>query len=90
MLIPEPLKKGDKVAIISLSNGIVGEPYCSHTRETGLARLCRFGLEPVFTENALRGTEYILANPQARAADLKAAFFDDSIKVIITVGCILP
>ena len=84
MLIPEPLKKGDKVAIISLSSGIVGEPYCSHTRETGLARLCRFGLEPVFTENALRGTEYILANPQARAADLKAAFLDDSIKAIIT------
>lgn len=84
MLIPKPLKKGDKVAVISLSNGMIGEPYCAHTNETGLARLRRFGLDPVFTENALKGTEYILANPQARAADLKAAFLDDSIKAVIT------
>ncbi len=84
MLIPEPLRKGDKVAIISLSNGILGEPYCAHTKETGLERLRRFGLEPVFTENALKGSEYLLAHPEARAADLRAAFLDDSIKGIIT------
>ena len=32
MLIPEPLKKGNKVAIISLSSGILGEPYSVHTK----------------------------------------------------------
>ncbi|HRR77655.1 MAG TPA: LD-carboxypeptidase [Ruminococcus sp.] len=84
MLIPEPLRKGDKVAVISLSNGILGDPYCTHTKETGIACLRSFGLEPVFTENALRGSEYILAHPEARAADLKAAFIDDSVKGIIT------
>ncbi|NLT09415.1 MAG: LD-carboxypeptidase [Ruminococcus sp.] len=84
MLMPEPLRKGDKVAILSLSNGILGEPYCAHTRETGIERLHRFGLETVFTENALKGSEYILVHPEARAADLKAAFMDDSVRAIIT------
>lgn len=84
MLRPQPLKKGDKVAIISLSSGILGEPYCKHTKETGINRLRRFGLEPVFTENALKGTEYLLAHPEGRAADLKAAFLDGSIKAIIS------
>jgi len=84
MLIPEPLKEGDKAAIISLSNGTLGEPFCTHTRETGISQLRRFGLEPVFTENSLKGTEYLLAHPEARAADLKAAFLDDSVSAIIT------
>ncbi len=84
MLIPEPLRKGDRIAIVSLSNGILGEPYCAHTKDTGIAQLQRFGLEPVFMEHALSGADYILAHPEARAADLKAAFLDDSIKGIIT------
>ena len=81
---PEPLKTGDKVAIISLSSGIIGEPYCAHERELGLRRLRHFGLEPVFTEHALMGRDYIMAHPEARAADLKAAFLDDTVKGIIT------
>ena len=81
---PEPLKKGDKVAVICLSSGIIGEPYCAHQKELGLSRLRQFGLKPVFTQHALMGKDYITAHPEARAADLKAAFLDDSIKGIIT------
>ena len=55
MICPAPLKKGDKVAVICLSSGIVGEPYCAHEKELGLKKLREFGLEPVFTEHALRG-----------------------------------
>ena len=84
MIIPKPLRKGDKVAIVSLSSGMLGEAFCAHTKETGIDRLRRFGLEPVFTENALRGTEYLLKHPETRAADLKEAFLDDSVKAIIT------
>lgn len=84
MLIPEPLRKGDRIAIVSLSNGILGEPYCAHTLKAGTDRLRSFGLEPVFMENTLKGSEYLLAHPEARAADLKAAFLDDSINGIIT------
>ncbi|WP_367271297.1 S66 peptidase family protein [Ruminococcus sp.] len=79
-----PLKKGDKVAVISLSSGIIGESYCAHEKELGEKKLREFGLEPVFTEHALMGNDYIMRHPEARAADLKSAFLDDSVKGIIT------
>lgn len=84
MVSPSPLKRGDKVAVICLSSGVIGEAYCEHEKELGIRRLRRFELEPVFTEHALMGKDYILAHPEARAADLKAAFLDDSVKGIIT------
>ena len=83
MIYPQPLKKGDKVAVTCLSSGSIGEPYCAHEKEHGVKMLRRFGLEPVFTEHALMGKDYILCHPEARAADLKAAFLDDSVKGII-------
>ena len=83
MIYPSPLKKGDKVAVISLSSGILGEPYCAHEKELGIKKLREFGLEPVFTEHALMGTDFIMKHPEARAADLKETFLDDSIKGII-------
>ena len=84
MLTPMPLKKGDKIAIISLSSGILGEDYCVHTQKRGTEILRRAGLETVFTKHALMGTEFIKRHPEARASDLKAAFLDDSVKGIIT------
>ena len=84
MFFPQQLQKGDKVAVICLSSGVIGEPYCAHEKELGIKKLREFGLEPVFTEHALMGMDYILRHPEARAADLKAAFLDDSIKGIIT------
>ena len=84
MIEPRPLQKGDRVAIISLSNGQLGEPYCAHELELGVKRLRAFGLEPVVTEHALAGVQTIWEHPELRAADLKAAFLDDSISGIIT------
>ncbi len=84
MICPEPLKKGDRVAVISLSNGILGEPWCAHEKELAERRLRAFGLEPVYTAHALSGTETLWNHPELRAADLKAAFLDDSIRGIIT------
>ena len=55
---PEKLKQGDKVAIVSLSSGMLGEDFCSHNIEIGLRRLKMFGLEPVFMPNALKGIDY--------------------------------
>ena len=80
---PNSLKKGDKVAIVSLSSGMLGEEFCSHNIEIGVRRLQEFGLEPVFMKNALKGIEYLKDHPELRAADLKEAFIDDSIKGII-------
>ena len=67
------LRKGDKVAIVSLSSGMLGEDFCSHNIEIGVKRLKEYGLKPVFMPNALRGFEYLKENPKARAEDLKDA-----------------
>ena len=83
MIVPEPLKKGDRVAVISLSSGMLGEPWCIHEKELGERRLRAFGLEPVYTEHALCGMKTLWEHPELRAADLKAAFLDDSIRGII-------
>ena len=83
MQYAKKLRKGDKVAIVSLSSGMLGEPFCSHNIEIGVKRLREYGLEPVFMPNSLKGIEYLKANPEARAKDLKDAFMDDSIAGII-------
>lgn len=77
------LRKGDKVAIVSLSSGILGEEFCSHNIEIGVKRLKGYGLEPVFMPNALKGAMYLKTHPEGRAQDLKDAFLDDSIAGII-------
>mgnify|MGYP003373367374 FL=1 len=33
---PKKLKKGDKVAIVSLSRGLLGMPFCKHELDIGL------------------------------------------------------
>ena len=84
MITPQPLRKGDKIAIVSLSSGMLGDEFCRHDIELGVRRLGDFGLEAVFMPNALKGSEYISAHPEKRAEDLKAAFLDDRIGGIIT------
>lgn len=83
-MIPKYLDRGDKIAIVSLSSGILGMPYCRHELELGLSRLREFGLEPVIMDNALAGVDYLKEHPEKRAADLKQAFLDDSIKAVMT------
>ncbi len=83
MVKASKLQKGDKIAIVSLSRGILGEKECEHNLEIGIKRIKGFGLEPIFMENTLKGLEFIEENPQARAKDLKEAFRDNSIKAIM-------
>lgn len=84
MIKPQKLKQGDKIAIVSLSRGILGMPFCKHELDIAIKRLKEFGLEPVIMPNALKDMDYIEKHPEARASDLKQAFMDDSIKAIIT------
>ncbi|MBA1393271.1 LD-carboxypeptidase, partial [Lactobacillus sp. XV13L] len=76
------LHKGDQVAIVSLSQGTLGENFAHHQRQLGIQRLQEFGLRPVFMDNTLRGINYLKTHPQARAQDLKQAFADEQIKGI--------
>ena len=80
---PQKLNKGDKVAIVSLSRGLLGMPFCKHELDIGIKRLEEFGLVPVIMPNALKDMDYLQNHPEARASDLKDAFMDDSIKGII-------
>ncbi len=82
MLKPKMLKKGDKVAIVSLSRGLLGEPFIKHEEELLEKRLQELGLEFEYMPNARKGMEYLEKHPEARAEDLKKAFEDDSVSMI--------
>lgn len=83
MIKPEHLKKGDKVAIISLSRGLLGESWAIHKLNIAKERLEKdFGLQVVVMPNALKGVKYLDEHPEARASDLMDAFHDKSIKAI--------
>lgn len=82
---PKVLKKGDKIAIVSLSLGILGEEFTKHQVEIAEKRLKEdYGLEVVYMPNAKKGIQYLGDHPEARAEDLKTAFKDDSIAGIMT------
>ena len=83
MIKPQKLNKGDKVAIVSLSRGLLGMPFCKHELDIAIKRLEEFGLTPVIMPNALKDMDYLQNHPEARASDLKQAFMDTSIKGII-------
>ena len=84
MIKPPVLKKGDKIAIVSLSDGLLGMPFCRHEEKIAIKRLKEFGLKPVIMPNAKKDIEYLKNHPEKRAQDLKQAFMDESIKAIIT------
>ncbi|MQS97684.1 S66 family peptidase [Companilactobacillus halodurans] len=84
MIKSKALKKGDKVAIVSLSAGTLGEAFAKHELEKGKERLAEFGLTPVFMPNSLKGVEYLKNHPEKRADDLKKAFSDKEIKGIFS------
>ena len=83
MIKPSKLNKGDKVAIVSLSRGILGMPFAKHELDLGIKRLKEFGLEPIIMPNSLKEMDYLFEHPEERASDLKKAFLDDEIKGII-------
>lgn len=84
MIKPNRLKKGDKVAIVSLSSGMLGEKQYIHKYELGKKRLEeKFGLEVITMPNTLKGIKYLYEHPEKRAEDLMDAFKDKSIKAVI-------
>lgn len=84
MIKPKRLKKGDKIAIVSLSSGMLGDKEFIHKYYIAKERLENdFGLEVVCMPNALKGSKFIYEHPEARAKDLMDAFSDESIKAII-------
>lgn len=83
MIKPKKLKKGDKVAIVSLSSGLAGEEMFRHRYELGKKRLEQLGFNVVTMKNALKGIEYLYNHPEKRAEDFMEAILDKDIKGII-------
>ena len=85
MIKPKCLKKGDKVAVVSLSKGTIGEARIIHKYHLAKERLERdYGLNVVAMPNALKGIDYLYRHPQARAQDLMDAFRDPEIKAVFS------
>lgn len=85
MIKPCRIKRGDKVAVVSLSNGSLGKPEFAHKFQIAKQRLKDlFGVELVATKNALKDPDFVYAHPELRAQDLMDAFKDKSIKAIFS------
>ncbi len=85
MIKPQKLKKGDKVAVVSLSWGGLGDDNFIHKFDIAKERLKNdFGLELVAMPNALKGSKFLYEHPELRAKDWMDAFKDKSIKAIIS------
>ena len=85
MIKPERLKKGDKVAVVSLSWGGLGNDNLIHKFYIAKERLKNdFGLELIAMPNALKGSRFIYEHHELRAKDWMDAFKDKSIKAIIS------
>lgn len=82
---PQKLKSGDKIAAVSLSWGGAGDAELLWRYQAGKRQLAeRFGISLVEMENTLKGTAYLYAHPEKRAADLMQAFSDLSVRGIFS------
>lgn len=75
MIKPNALKKGDKIAIVSLSWGGLGDEKLIHKYYIAKERLEKdFGLSVVTMPNALKGSDFVYNHPELRAKDLMNAY----------------
>ena len=85
MIKPEKLHRGDKIAIVSLSWGGLGDEDLIHKYHIAKERLEKdFGLEVITMPHALAGSAFVYEHPELRAKDLMDAFRDPSVKGIFS------
>lgn len=80
---PRQLTNGAKIATVSPCNGRAGDPEIKWKYDLGVLRLQELGLEVVAAPNAMRGSDYLSKNPEARAEDIMWAFENNDISAII-------
>ena len=82
---PSALKRGDKIATVSLSWGGAGDKEVLWRYYQGKEKLQdEFGLEVIEMEHTLKGSEYLYKHPEKRSEDFMNAFKDTSIKGIFS------
>lgn len=80
MIAPRPLVKGSRIAILggsSPSSEYTAEDFCRAAKE--------MGFQPVLYKSATARHGYLAGTDRQRAADINAAFADNSIDGIITI-----
>lgn len=66
MIKPKHLRRGDTVAIVSLSADTLGKPWAIHKLDIARERLeGDYGLRVVVMPNPLKGRDYLYAHPEA-------------------------
>jgi len=80
MLVPELLKKGSRIAILGGSS-----PSSDYKAEDFVRAATEMGFVPVLYKSATAKHGYLAGTDKQRAADINAAFADDSIDGIVTI-----
>lgn len=84
LIKPKKLKKGDTVALITLSWG--GAYECKNRYLAGKKQIEEsFGLNVIETPNALKSADWIYNHPEERLNDLIWAFKNPEVKAIISI-----
>ena len=76
------LQKGDNIAIVSLSSGLLGEEIFKWELDLLILHIKKLGFNPIFMPNSLKGIKFLDEHPECRASDLKEAFINKNIKGI--------
>lgn len=83
MIKPKRLKQGDKIAIVSLSWGGLGDEEYIHKYRIAKDRLEKdFGLQVVCMPHTLKGSDFVWEHPELRAKDFMDALQDKTISAI--------
>ena len=83
MTKPQRLKAGDTAAVVSLSNGMLGEPEFLHKFHIAQKRMARdYGIRLIAMPHAFDGIDRLYRHPEDRAQDLMDAFRDPEIKAV--------
>jgi muramoyltetrapeptide carboxypeptidase LdcA involved in peptidoglycan recycling len=79
---PKALKKGDTIAVLSLSSG-AAERF-PHIYENGLSTLQEMGFQIKEYPTTRASGDYLSEHPQERARDFNAAIQDDDVSAVIS------
>ncbi len=85
LFVPDKLKKGDTIALISPSAGLA--PFAMHRIKKAVDFFEKQGFSVKIAKNALKNAGYVSASAIERAQDFNEVFADPEIKcVMATIG----
>ena len=84
LVVPKVIRKGDTIALISISGGRAGDEDMLYRFQIGKQRLEKiWNVNVVPTPNALKGSQFLYEHPEARADDLMWALKNNTVNGII-------